>query len=199
MMMRKAVANNIIQRVDQSYIDKLTAEGLEYSRQTLTASNAILEFTEVNNDHGRRFFQDHFVTVQIDPNSHGILIPDLSYRIVSADSSSIELVDDIHLSASDCYFDLVSPGVVQLSESPVVSKLEYEKLLKDLIKGGPSSTNNKLLHVISRTLGFLRAASSQRVSVPSDLLSDLHQFELTLESRPYIEVSVEANLERSKQ
>ena len=44
---RKVVVDHIIQRVDQAYLDKLTAEVVHFEKQVVQTKNAALEFTVV--------------------------------------------------------------------------------------------------------------------------------------------------------
>jgi hypothetical protein len=146
---RKRIATNIIQRVDPAYLAKLDAEDAPYRKEVVSGANAMLEFTNIG-DRGHRFFQDHFVTAQFSTDSHGVLIPNLSYRVVGTNNGVVELIDEYMLSSADVFFDLVSPGVVQLTPGNTTAGIEpdYKALLVKLLTCGGKEKSNALLHVI---------------------------------------------------
>lgn len=205
---RKVVVDRIIQRVDQAYLDKLTAEGVHFEKQVVQTKNAALEFTVVvvdgKGDDGARFFADHFVTAQF-PSHPNVFRPGCSYRVIKAWSHTVGFNDEYFVTPDDVCFDLVSPGVVQLSEAPIEPTPDYERLLKDLLAGvsvDSSKSKLKLYHVLERALNTIRLAitldKNCSIVSPSNrsIVEYLDRIVRTLETRDYIGVSVEDALEK---
>ena len=205
---RRTVVDQIIQRVDQAYLDKLIAEGVHFEKQVVQVRNATLEFTVVvaegRDDEGARFFADHFVTAQF-PGHPNVFRPGCSYRVIKAWSHSVGFNDEYIVTPDVVCFDLVSPGVVQLSEAPIEPALDYERLLKDLLAGvsiDSSKSKLKLHRVMERALNTIRLVitldNNCSIVSPSNhsIVEYLDRVVRMLETRDYIGVSVEDMLEK---
>lgn len=205
---RRIVVDRIIQRVDQAYLDKLAAEGVHFEKQVVQVRNAALEFTVVvaegRGDEGIRFFADHFVTAQF-PGQPSVFRTDCSYRVIKASPHVVGFNDEYFVSPDDICFDLASPGVVQLSEAPLVEVVDYERLLKDLLAGvsvDKSNSKLSLYHMLERALNTIRfviARDKKGEIISSSNRSVVEYLDLVvrmLETRDYIGVSVEDMLEK---
>lgn len=201
MIKRKLVVDNIIQRVEQTYLDKLIAEGVMFEKSVVQVQNAALEFTIIVvggvGDAGARFFADHFVTAQF-TGQPSIFRSGCSYRVISASSYHVGFNDDYNASSNDVSFDLTSPGIVQLSEAPAEEALDYERLLKDLLAGvsnGQSSQKLILRHVLERALNAIRCAAIVSTS-NRGIIGYLDQAVRLLERHDYLGVVIEDTLEK---
>jgi hypothetical protein len=125
--------------------------------------------------------------------------------VIKASPHVVGFNDEYFVSPDDICFDLASPGVVQLSEAPLVEVVDYERLLKDLLAGvsvDKSNSKLSLYHMLERALNTIRfviARDKKGEIISSSNRSVVEYLDLVvrmLETRDYIGVSVEDMLEK---